>query len=215
MTNTATDKIAIDALADGDFFPIDDTSASGVTKKGTPLQIKAYIAGKQTIWVPAAGLISATTSGAASAQIETSSNGINYKVMDFDGTSRENAHFNVTLPKQWDGGEVTYKVHWESTATDTDSVVFGLEGVAIGDGDSIDAAYGTAVEVTDSAQSAAGKLYISPESSAITIAGTPTAGDLCYFRVYRDPTDASDTHAEDARIVGIMFYFTTDTTNDD
>ncbi len=43
MTNTATDKAAIDALAAGDFTFVDDTSAAGATKKFTPAQLSTFV----------------------------------------------------------------------------------------------------------------------------------------------------------------------------
>jgi hypothetical protein len=134
--------------------------------------------------------------------------------LDFDGTADEYAHFNIAFPKSWNEGTITYQVFWSSTGTDTDSVVWGLQGVAISDNESIDTAYGTAITVTDALQSAAGELYVSDESSAVTIAGTPAAGDVCFFRVYRDADNVSDTAAEDARLIGIKLHFTTDAMND-
>jgi hypothetical protein len=171
-------------------------------------------AGKQTLWIPASEMTAATTSGPASAQLESTTNKVNYKVLDFDGTADEFAHFNVAFPKSWNEGTITYQVFWSSTGTDTDSVVWGLQGVAISDNESIDTAYGTAITVTDALQSAAGELYVSDESSAVTIAGTPAAGDVCFFRVYRDADNGSDTAAEDARLIGIKLHFTTDAMND-
>ena len=55
---------------------------------------------------------------------------------------------------------------------------------------------------------------VTAESSAITIAGTPAVGDLCFFRVYRDVSDANDDMAEDARLIGVKVFFTTDGIND-
>ena len=80
------------------------------------------------------------------------------------------------------------------------------------DNETIDVVYGTAIGVTDNAQSAAEELYVTAESSAVTIAGTPADDDLVYFRVHRDPD--ADTMAEDARLIGIKLFFTTDANND-
>lgn len=172
--------------------------------------------GKQTIWVPASAMAPATTAGcAALAQLETSSNVINYAVLDFDATSDEHAHFNVAFPKSWNEGTITFQVWWSSAATDTDGVAWGLQGVAISDNEAIDASWGTAVVVTDDAQSAAGELYVTSESSAVTIAGTPAAGDLCFFRIFRDVSDANDDMTEDARLIGVKILYTTDAGTDD
>jgi hypothetical protein len=177
-------------------------------------QVKAQVVGKQTIWIPASAMIPATTSGAASAQRETTTNKVNYGVLDFDGTTRENAHFNVTFPKSWDAGTLTFQAVWESSATDTDGVAWGLEAVALADGDTIDTAYGTAIYVIDNAQSAATKRYFSAESSALTVAGSPGANEIVNFRVHRDPVNGSDNMSEDARLVGIKLFYTTNAVND-
>ena len=79
-------------------------------------------------------------------------------------------------------------------------------------GATIDAAFGTAVVVSDAAESAANKLYVTGESGAVTIAGTPADDDLTIFQVFRD-TDA-DAMEEDARLLGIKLFFTTDAAND-
>jgi hypothetical protein len=178
------------------------------------LQHAPLVNGKHTIWIPALAMIQATTNGPAAAFLEAATNKENYKVLDFDATTDEYAHFQIAMPKSWNEGTVTYQVWWTSTATDTDGVAWALEGVAFGDGDPIDTAWGTAVEIVDNAQSTAGDVYVSSESAAVTIAGTPAAGDVCFFRFSRNPDNASDGHAEDARLIGIKLFVTLDAPND-
>lgn len=170
--------------------------------------------GKQTLYIPASAMLAATTSGPAPAQFETTTNDINFKVLDFDASADEHAHFNVAFPKNWNEGTVTFQVFWMSSATDTDGVAWGLQGVAISDNESTDASWGTAVVVTDDAQSNASELYVTSESSAVTIAGTPAAGDACFFRVFRDVSDANDDMTEDARLIGVKLFYTTDAATD-
>jgi hypothetical protein len=50
---------------------------------------------------------------------------------------------------------------------------------------------------------------VGPESSAITIAGTPAAGDVVFFRIFRKAADGSDTLAVDARLHAIWLTITT------
>ena len=57
-------------------------------------------------------------------------------------------------------------------------------------------------------------LYISPESSAITVAGTPAAGDMVFFRIARVATDGADTLAVDARLHGITLFINTSALTD-
>lgn len=179
--------------------------------------LTSQLVGKQTIWIPASAMIAATTNGPATAQLETTTNKQNYSVLDFDGagTTSELAHFQIAMPKGWDEGTVTYQVYWSSTATDTDGVVWGLQAGSYSDNEAIDAAWGTGVTVTDACQSAAGEVYVSSESSAVTIAGSPAEGDLCFFRFYREPNNGSDTAVEDARLIGIKLFYTTNALTDD
>lgn len=178
------------------------------------MDILTIVPGKQTVYIPASGLLPATTNGPAPAQVESTTNKVNYSVLDFDGAAAEFAHFNVAMPKSWDEGTVSFKVFWETTNTGTAGVAWKLEGRAISDGDTVDSAYGTAITVTDAGQSSAAKRYATAESSAVTVGGTPAEGDICQFRLSRDPANGSDTMTEDARLVGVQLFFTTNALND-
>lgn len=175
--------------------------------------LTALVPGKQTVWIPASAMIVATTSGPAAAQLEAAG-GQNYAVLDFDATADEFAHFNVAFPKSWNLGTVTYQVFWSSTATDTDGVAWALEGVAKSDNEAITGTWGTPVVVTDDIQGAAAELYVTAESAAVTIGGTPADDDLCFFRISRDVSDANDDATEDARLIGVKLFYTTDALND-
>ena len=170
--------------------------------------------GKETLWIPATGMTPATTSGPATGQIETSSEKVNIETLDFDATADEFAHFNIAMPKSWNLGTVTYQVFWSTTAADTDGVAWALQAVAVADGDVIDVAYGTAIVVTDDAQTAAGDTLVTDESAAVTIAGSPADDEMCYFRLLRDISDANDDMTEDAQLLGIKLFFTLDAEDD-
>ena len=82
------------------------------------------------------------------------------------------------------------------------------------DNDAVDAAFGTAVSVTKAHSGTANDLDVTAESSAITIAGSPAAGDEVFFQVTRDADNGSDTLSADAKLLGIKLFFTTDAAND-
>jgi hypothetical protein len=173
------------------------------------------IYGKQTIWIPAAAITPTKSNGCASrTQVETTAGRPDMDVLDFDATADEHAQFSVAFPKSWNLGTVTFQAFWTSTATDTDGVAWGLQGVACSNDGTIDVAYGTAVVVTDDNISAAEDLLVTAESGAVTIAGTPADDDICYFRIFRDVSDGNDDMTEDARLIGIKLFFTTDANND-
>lgn len=171
--------------------------------------------GKQELWIPAALMVVEQPALISLSILDAGTNNANFNVLDLDGATDEALHFQIPFPKRWNKGTITYRVYWTSAGSDTDAVVWGLQAFAISDNEAIDTAFGTAVLVTDNLQSAAGELYISAESAAVTIANTPAEGDLCFFRLYRDADNGSDTAAEDARVIGLKLFWTSDAATDD
>ena len=171
-------------------------------------------AGKETIWVPASAMQPTESNGCSDlTTVETTSGRPDMVVLDFDKDSDEFAQFSVAFPKSWNEGTVTFQFFWSGIAATT-GVTLGLQGVAVGDNDTIDVAYGTAVLVDDDAQGAVEEMLVSAESSAITIAGSPAVDQLCYFRIFRDVSATNDDMAGDCRLHGIKLFFTTDAAND-
>jgi hypothetical protein len=166
----------------------------------------------RTIPVMSGAMTSRTSNGAAAATVETTTNKVNYRVLDFDASSIEYAQFMIPMPKSWDEGTVTVQFLWR-VASGTGSVVWAARAVAISDDDLADVAFGTAGSVTD-AVTATTDVMISSFTSAITIAGSPAAEDLVCFEVYRDATNGSDTLTTDARLIGIRIKYTTHAKDD-
>ena len=184
---------------------------TGVLKSGTAA-IK--IAGTETMWVPSSAMYAATTNGATAGQVETTALRPDMNVMDFADTADDFAQFSVAFPKSWNLGTVTYQVFWTPSTTDTGNCIFGLQGVAIGDGDTIDIAYGTAVDVTDAGIGTLEDQQVSPVSGDVTIAGSPADDQQTYFQLYRDANAGGDTYTGVARVLGIKIFYTTDAAND-
>ena len=183
---------------------------TGVLRQGTT---PVGLTGIQTIWVPSAAMRPTVTNGcAAITDVETTSGRPDMQVLDFDPDADEHAQFQILFPKSWNEGTITFRAAWTTTATDTGTCAWGLQGVAVGDGDTIDIAYGTAVVVSDAGQSTAEDLYLTAESGDVTIAGSPAVDQLCYFRVFRDIS--ADAMEEDARLLGVRILFSTDAGND-
>ena len=163
---------------------------------------------KRTMYVPANGMFPSTTAGCATlTQVESSTNDVNIKVLDFDGagSSKEYAEFGIQSPTYWDASTVTAQFVWYASAG-SDTVNWEIQGLAFTDDDALDVAYGTLQEVTDTV-TAIGDVHISAETSAITLGGTgsPAAGDWVQFKVARDP--ANDTNTSDARLMGVRIRF--------
>jgi len=172
------------------------------------------IAGKETIWVPAAAMYGPTTNPADAAQVETTATRPDLKVFDFDASTKQYTQFTIAMPKSWNEGTLTYQVYWSPSTTNTGNAIFGVQGVACADSDTIDVAYGTAIEVTDAGIGTVEDQQISSESGAMTVAGSPAAGEQSYFQLYRDAADGSDTFTGECRVLGIKLFFTTDAAND-
>jgi len=215
------------AIADGDYILFLDGGATGTQSKEALADVATLFAGggltaassvisndvigKQSMWIPAAAMSPTASAGcAAITSVESTAGRPDIKVLDFDASSDENAQFSIAFPSYWNEGTITYQVYWTTAATDTDGVAWSLAGVCVSDNDTIDVAFGTAVVVTDDALGAAEDLCVTAESGAVTIAGSPAAGDLAYFNIERDVSDGNDDMAEDARLIGIKIFYTID-----
>jgi len=172
------------------------------------------IAGKETMWVPASAMYAATTNPAEANQIETTALRPDLKVMDFADTADDFAQFSVAFPKSWNEGTITYQCFWTPSTTNTGNCIFGLQGVSVGDGDTIDVAFGTAVNITDAGIGTVEDQQVTAESSAVTIAGSPAVDQQTYFQIFRDANAGGDTYTGVARLLGIKIFFTTDAAND-
>ena len=211
-TNSGTITITDAANGDITIAPNGTGVAKAVDAGDNTGAIK--IAGKETMWVPASAMYGATTNGADAQQVETTATRPDLKVLDFDKDTDEFAQFSVAFPKSWNEGTITYQVYWTPGSTNTGDCIFGLQGVACADNDTIDVAYGTAVNVTDAGIGTVEDQQISAESGAVTIAGSPAAGEITYFQLFRDANAGGDTFTSDARVIGVRIFFTTDAAND-
>ena len=201
---TATTAGAIAIAADGTV----DLATAGATVNSVVIKT----VGKESIWVPAASMTPTTSNPCSDITIvETTSGRPDMVVLDFATGADEFAQFSIAFPKSWNLGTITYQAFWSGIAASTDCD-WSLQGVAMNDNETIDVAYGTAVVVSDNAQGAVEELYVSAESGAVTIAGTPADNDLCYFRIGRDVS--GDNMNGDARLHGLKIFFTTDSAND-
>ena len=191
------------ANADNDLHYMDGAGTDTPLLKG----------GKHTIWVPASAMYANTTAGcSALTQVELS-NGPELKVLDFDTGSDEFAQFTVAFPKSWNEGTITFQPFWTISATGTNTVAWALAGVGFGNSDDINTAFGTAIAVDALAHSGTnGDMMVSAESSAVTISGA-SADSVTYFQINRNTS--TDTHASDARLIGIKIFYDINAGNDE
>lgn len=198
--------------------PTGPTGVTGATGPTGPTGATGPAAtGKMAIPIDATSMTARTTNGAAAAtSTESSTQKIMQEGYDFDASTIEYVQFRMRMPKSWDESTVTFVPVWSHGATATNfNVSWGLQAVAISNDDSIDGTgFGTAQYSNDTGGTTR-DCYIGPESSAITIAGTPAAEDWVVFQVLRKADDGTnDTLAIDATLHGITLFITTDAGND-
>jgi hypothetical protein len=171
----------------------------------------ADIVGQQTIWVPAGAMTPRATTGATTLTYDSGTSDVTIPVLVFNSTANSHAHFSIAMPKGWNESTITFVPYWTAVSgTATNTVIWGLEGLAVSDDDTLNGTFGTAQTSSD-AYIAANDLHIGPTSAAITIGGTPAENDLVVFEIYRDVTD---TLAADAYLIGIKVLYTTNAATD-
>jgi len=138
-------------------------------------------------------------------QTESSTNKVNYFAANFDTTTEENIQFEWVPERNWNAGTVTAYFYWDNTAgLTTETVDWGIKGVAIGDDGAVDSAFGSEITTTDT-WIAQNDIHISATSTAITIAGA-TDTDYVVFNVARKV--ATDNMTGDARLIGVRLVYT-------
>ena len=203
-SNTA-DRGQLYTNADNELHMIDGAGTDSIFLKG----------GKHSIWVPAEAI--SPRSNAGCAQLATTAAATvgrpDIRSLAFDKSSDEHAQFTIAMPKMWNEGTITAQFYWTSATSNLgQTCAWGFQGVSLSDDDLINTAFGTAVVTSDTQSGTAKDVHFSAESSAITIAGSPAAGDLTCFQVFRDTS--ADNLNEDALLLGIKIFYTIDSGND-
>ena len=197
--------------------PLDGSAATPVSFTTAPvafvMPVAARFVGKQTTLIPAGSMTPTVTNGALPVEHERPTNDVMVKALAFDGTTRENAQFLLILPKGFSQDNVSFIPHWTVDGAVTTGVHWGLEILARGDNEAIDAAFGTAGASEDSAQSAVYEHLIGPESGSITTGSA--VGNMLYCQAFRDPTDAQDTMTQDALLIAYEVFLTNEALTDD
>jgi hypothetical protein len=171
--------------------------------------------GQQTIWVPAAAMYARTTAGAAAGIVQTS-NLIMLNTFNFDTTAAEHVQFAIQMPKSWNEGTLFFQFLWSHPATTTNfGVVWGVEATAFTNDDTLNTAWSAQFVTVADTGGTTDDLYITSETSALTVVGNPTAEEYVVFQIFRLVSDGSDTMAVDARLHGVKIHYTTDAGKDD
>jgi hypothetical protein len=193
---------------------VDENAIANFTNTPTVATAEVKFAGKESIWVPAGAMYPSTTNPCSDlTQVETTALRPDLKVLDFAAAADDFAQFSVAFPKSWNEGTVTFQPFWTVTGTNTGTVAWALAGIAVTNDATINTAFGTAAVTTALAHSGTSNdLMVSVESGAITIAGSPSTDDVCFFQISRDVS--ADNQSGAARLIGLKVFFTTDAGND-
>ncbi len=191
-----------------DEFVVWDDSATGTakTKNMTPPELRKLMMGNyREIYINAGAMIPNTTAGTGpdANTTETTTNDVMVDRLDFSTSTDQSAGVWVVMPQEWDAGTIKCVPHWTADSG-SGSVVFEFSGRAYADSDAIDQAMGTAQTSTDNLLTA-GDMHIGPATLAITLAGTPAAGEPVYIKVLRDTS--ADTLGVDAGLIGFRIQY--------
>jgi len=205
-------------IAADDYLPVYDASATA-NRKATVANLLSSRLNELTrsiILLGSSAEVPASSGGAADT-VTVATNGQIIAGTKFEaGSSDLYAQWRFRLPYNYKSStgfkyKVGFLVKTASGASTT--VIFGLQALIVGDGGTIDTAWGTAVELTTDVSSvAANVLKISAESAQITPALAPSGltvagGEEIFFRIYRKGTDTS---AADVLLTDVYLTYTTD-----
>jgi len=188
---------------DGYVLKADSAEAMGVK---WALESAANICSQFWLGVRSGILPTTAPCGAAVQDTETTTNKHNSYYAPFDKDTEEHMEFEHALPSDYDGDVVYATFYWRHAAATAFYVVLGMEAVAIGNDEALDAAWGSPQTVTDTGGTT-GDVYITSNTAAITIGGTPAAGKLARWRAFRKAADGADTLDVDAKLIGVMITY--------
>lgn len=177
-------------------------SARAVTPQG--LSSATVLQGLHTICLPAAAWRAKGSGGATASSYQ------DIGTYTFNGTTSTKVRTIFRWPKSWDESTIRFSVSGvcDSGGT-TGNSVWNLAGKCFSHSDSA----WTTANLTTGTQSVAmpwtadDASMMSAFSSALTVDGTPTEGDLVVLELWRDPAAASDVIAADIHFVELSLKY--------
>jgi len=129
-----------------------------------------------------------------------------YGALLFDDSATESIYKTWPLPSDWTGA-IDLKLYWFTAAT-TGNVVWQVATVCVADNETMDQStftYNAVQKITDAAKGTASLLNTATQTG-ITTTGC-SAGELLFLKIFRDPTDTSDTIAATADLVAVEMTY--------
>lgn len=122
------------------------------------------------------------------------------------GTTRNGAHGQFVVPKNYSSAAATTKIiiRWNAVAT-TGVVAWDFDYDASAVGETLDP---SAADQTANVDDSPGGTTLLQQEAIITLTeGNFVAGDLVQFALFRDGTDADDTMADVAAVYDVFFQY--------
>ena len=204
-------KIANGTVTSEEFQHINTLSSNAQTQLNTKLQV-----GNFSMWIPAEAISpqSANPCGSLTTTANANAAQPDFRTLAFDKSTDEFAQFSIAMPKMWNEGTVLFTFYWTHAGSAGNDVIWTIAGTSVSNDEAIGAvAFGTAVSYQDTAL-AAKDLHIISSDTALTIAGSPAVGDVCFFQISRDANATNDDFDGDALLMGVKMTYTVDGLND-
>jgi len=128
--------------------------------------------------------------------ITDESSGTDTKIigLPFEPGQAGDAEISFIMPTDWDGGTITAKFFWTVLSGESNSgtsVVWMLSGRSFGNDEDLHTNVGSSQSVTDD-WIANEDLHITSSTNAVTLAGTPAAGERVTLKVSRQGSGDDD-----------------------
>lgn len=158
-----------------------------------------YDKGRRAILTPSGAIVPAT---AGAEQKQTDGTNFSYYTLNFDKDADESAYWELIVPDDYDGGNITVNIWYKTTVTEG-TVVFEVKTLGREEGEAFDSALGTGQSnPADTVPATAGNIGICAPS-----AFSPgwSAGDLVIIKLMRDVSE--DTAAADISVVMVVVEY--------
>lgn len=133
---------------------------------------------------------------------------VDYEELLYDGGATETAFFKYRAPRgSNESATIDFVLEYAPKGTSSGNVRWEISALAIGDGDTIDATFGTAV-TDDSAAGAVANVAQRSGTLAVAPNGTWAAGDSILVKVSRLGGHANDTNTDDVGLLNILMALT-------
>jgi hypothetical protein len=200
----ATGKVVVYPKTDGKLYLKDDAgtetdlTASGGGGGGGPAEV---VLDSGEFY----GLI---TNGASPGFRELATNDVALPTLNFDDSTQEYAECRWFVPSNWDGNDIPVELEWttaaDPTGTGDDGVRWEVSVLILANDDEIDAAFSTAVAVSDTATATTGADRLYRTASFNLAAADLTADRRCIIRISRVPSHADDDMTGDAEFIAMI-----------